>query len=68
MFYYWQCNTVDNAAYGSGYVNVAAYTSVAVSPSGLATIAYLETDDYYTTDHLKIAYQRFQDFLPLIKR
>ena len=65
---YWQCNTVDNAAYGSGYVNLAAYTSVAVSPSGLATIAYLETDDYYTTDHLKIAYQRFPVFLPLIKR
>ncbi len=67
-FYYWQCDTVDNAAYGSGYVNVAAYTSVAVSPSGLATIAYLETDDYNTTTYLKIAYQRLQVFLPLIIR
>lgn len=68
LFMYWQCDTVDNAAYGLGYVNVAAYTSVAVSPNGLATIAYLETDDYNTTTYLKIAYQRFQVFLPLIKR
>ena len=71
LFFIWQCDTIDNAAYGSGHVDVAAYTAVAVNPTtGLGTIAYLEDDSYPYPDHisLKVAYQRLQVFLPLIKR
>jgi hypothetical protein len=69
LFQIWQCDTIDNAAYGSGHVNVAAYTSVAINPtSGLGTIAYFETDDYYISNNLKVAFQRLQVFLPLITR
>jgi hypothetical protein len=68
FFFDWVCDYVDSAAYGHGNVSLADYTSVAVSPNGLGTIAYLETDDYYTTDYLKVAYQRFQVFMPLIIR
>jgi hypothetical protein len=66
LFQYWQCDTLDTAGYGQGYVNVAAYTSVAVSSSGLATIVYFETDDYNLRNSLKVAYQRLQSYLPLI--
>ena len=68
LFFDWVCDYVDNAAYGIGNVSLADYTAVAVSPNGLATIAYLETDSYNNTDHLKVAYQRLQVFLPLIIR
>jgi len=69
LFEVWQCYTVDNAAYGQGNVNVAAYTSVAISPTtGLGTIAYFEEDGYNYTTSLKVAYQRLQIFLPLIER
>jgi hypothetical protein len=68
LFQYWKCNTIDSAGYGQGYVNVASYTSVAVSPSGLAIIAYLEEDDYYLSSSLKIAYQNVRVYLPLVRR
>jgi hypothetical protein len=68
LFQYWQCDTLDSAGYGLGNVNVAAYTSVAVSPNGLATIAYFESDDYNLTTSLKVAFQRFQIHLPLIMK
>jgi hypothetical protein len=68
LFSYWQCTTLDNAGYGQGYVDVAGFTSVAVSASGLATIAYSETDNYHDTDSLKFATQWFQSLLPLVRR
>ena len=66
LFSYFQCDTIDNAAYGIGYVYLADFTSVAVGPSGLATIAYYEVDDYNMDQNLKVAYQLFQLFLPLL--
>jgi hypothetical protein len=66
LFSYFQCNTIDNAAYGSGWVSLADFTSVAVGPTGLATIAYYEVDDYNLDQNLKVAYQLFQLYLPLL--
>jgi hypothetical protein len=69
LFMVWQCNTIDNAAYGYGNVNLADYASVAVGPDGLATIAYYEIDDYNVRNSLKVAYQLFfQTFLPIVSR
>jgi hypothetical protein len=68
LFQAWQCETVDSAAYGVGYVSVAAYTSVAVNENGLGAIAYFETDDYYLRNSLKVAYQNLRTFLPFITR
>jgi hypothetical protein len=67
LFFTWQCDTIDYAGNPS-IINVAAYTSVAVSSSGLATIAYFETDDYTPRTNLKVAYQRLQVYAPLIRR
>jgi hypothetical protein len=68
LFSYFQCNTLDNAAYGYGNVYLADFTAVAVGPSGLATIAYYEVDDYYSEQSLKVAYQQYQLFLPLLRK
>ncbi len=66
LFQTWQCTTLDNALYGIGYVNVAAHTAIAVNSTGLAMIAYSETDDYYMRTNLKVAYQELRNFLPLV--
>jgi len=66
LFSYFQCNIIDNAAYGIGYVNLANFTSVAVGPNGLATIAYYEDDNYNMDQNLKVAYQLFQLYAPLL--
>jgi len=68
LFTYWQCDTIDNAAYGGGHVNVGQYTSVVVGPSGLATIVYYETDSVDSMKSLKVAFQNFQTFLPLLRK
>ena len=61
---YWQCETID---YGGASSSVASFVAVAVSPFGLAMVAYSDYDNY-NEYNLKVAYQRFQVFLPLIKR
>jgi hypothetical protein len=66
LFYLWQCDIIDNAADGGGWTNEGDYVSIAVNPAGLATIAYYESDSYYTTGRLKVAYQQLQVFLPLV--
>jgi hypothetical protein len=69
LFEVWQCDTLDNAAYGQGNVDVAAYTAVAVYPtSGLGLIAYFEEDSYNLTTSLKFAFQLQRVYLPFIKR
>ena len=68
LFSYFQCNTIDNAAYGYGYVYLADFTSVAVGPTGLATIAYYEVDDYNMDQILKVTYQLYQLYLPLLQK
>lgn len=68
LFEVWQCDTLDNASYGQGMVHVGTYVSVAVSPSGLATIAYFEENDYDVVTALKVAYQRPHTYLPVVFR
>jgi hypothetical protein len=64
----WQCTTVDNASYGSGYLNEADFVSVAVNQAGLAAAAYFEEDTYYNEGHLKFAYQYAPVYLPLVQK
>ncbi len=52
----WQCEGIDGAWTGD-------YSAIAVSPSGLATIAY-NVSQY--PGGLRVAYQQFQVYLPLI--
>lgn len=62
----WYCETIDRynwfvpARHGD-------FVSIALSPSGLATIAYY---GYITSSdgNLKVAYQRFQVYLPLVMK
>jgi hypothetical protein len=70
LFQVWTCKYVDNAAYGYGNVSLGDYVSVATNSSGVATIAYSELDTYPTTPtfYLKVAYNRIQSFLPLVRR
>ena len=67
-FQYWFCQTLDNAGYGYGDVNVADYTSIAVNSYGLAAIAYREVNYIEQTTALKIAYQQPPTFLPVVNR
>ncbi len=63
-FYQWECQTLDG---GGQYTDEAYYTSVAVSPQGLAYIAYMELDSWYNNDRLKLAFQQFPVYLPLLR-
>ena len=65
FFNWWQCETLDN---GGAHSSVADYVAVGVSPSGLAMAAYSDYDDYYDEFDLKVTYQHYQVFLPLIIR
>jgi hypothetical protein len=60
----WHCETIDPAGTWIHYRN-GDYVSIAVSPSGLATIAYY---GFIRPEggNLMVAYQRFQVFLPLV--
>jgi hypothetical protein len=66
LFLYWQCRQLDSGI--NTYVNLADYAAVSVSPAGLATVAYYETDDYYSEGRLKVAQQHFGIYLPLISK
>ena len=57
----WQCDSVDD---GGFFDNVGLYPSLAVNSAGLGYIAYQDATDGL----LKVAYQRFQTFLPLVAR
>jgi hypothetical protein len=60
----WYCETIDRYNPFLPYRN-GDYISLAVSPSGLATIAY---QGFITSagGNLRVAYQRFQYFLPSV--
>ena len=62
----WYCETIDRAP-RFVIARHADYVSIAVSPSGLAAIAY---NEFITADNgnLAVAWQRFQDFLPAVMR
>jgi hypothetical protein len=66
LFLYWQCRQLDSGI--NNFVNVADYAAVSVSPAGLATVAYYETDDYTYEGRLKVAQQHFGIYLPLISK
>jgi hypothetical protein len=71
LFTTWSCETIDpyvskfNFSYRNG-----DYASIAVSPAGLATIAYYRLYTHVEPDdgNLVIAHQRFQVFLPLVMK
>ena len=65
LLYTWQCDTMDG---GGSWTDEADYASIAVASNGLATIAYHEIDSYYNGGRLKIAYQSFRIFMPVIIR
>ncbi len=63
LFYTWQCEPIS---FGIG-IGQGDYMSLAVNSAGLSTIAYY--GNITTSDgDLKVAYQRFQVFLPLTLR
>ncbi len=66
LFMAWQCGSIDNGY--SDILNEADYVSAAVNSSGLATIAYYETDDYYLNASLKVAYQHVFIYLPIVRK
>jgi hypothetical protein len=65
LFLTWQCETIDN---GGSDTSVGNYLDIAVNESGLATIAYYESDSYHYSGNLKVAYQTIRIYLPLIQR
>ncbi|MGD2157112.1 MAG: hypothetical protein PVG14_10435 [Anaerolineales bacterium] len=64
LFSTWYCETIDRYGTWIHYRN-GDYISLAVSPSGLATIAY---QGFITSSggNMMVAYQRFQVFLPSV--
>jgi len=67
LFYTWYCETID-PHYTLGPVINGNFVSIALSSSGLATIAYYNQFGVSLTGKLKVAYQQFQDFLPLVMK
>jgi hypothetical protein len=63
----WQCDVVDG---GDSNTDEAGSVSLAVDPNGLATIAYHEHRFMLpaSIDSLKVAYQRWPVYLPLVLR
>jgi hypothetical protein len=60
----WNCQTIDRSGFWVDY-RQADYVSLAIAPSGLATIAYNEYI-YLNDGNLGVAYQRFRTLLPLM--
>jgi hypothetical protein len=65
LFLTWQCDVLD---VGGSEVDEANYASLTFNSAGLATVAYYETDNYYSTGYLKVLQQVLQLSLPLIKK
>jgi hypothetical protein len=65
MFQHWQCDVIAQGAYDLG-----GEIDLAVNPSGLAYIAYLEDDTHEMQNHLWAAYQYIPKlvYLPLLRR
>jgi hypothetical protein len=60
---YWRCNILD---YSATHKSEADSVSVSINSLGLAEIAYSESDEYYGATSLKVLYQKYPTFLPLI--
>jgi hypothetical protein len=59
----WYCETIDQGPYSMG-----EEIDMAVNESGALLIAYLEKDDYDLQNHLWVARQYFQGYLPLLEK
>ena len=66
LFQYWHCRLLDSS--GHQEVDEADYAAISVNPTGLATVAYYESDEYYSEGRLKVAQQHFGIYLPLISK
>ena len=64
-YYYWEVEMVDGAG---AYTDEGQWAAIDAHPTGLATVAYYETDSDHATGRLKVARQRFQVTLPLVWR
>ena len=66
IFFTWYCQTIDRFGTWIPYRN-GDFTSIAIKPSGLVTIAYY---GFILSDggNLMVAYQNIQSFLPLLVR
>jgi len=63
----WYCETID--PFGSlGPVVNGDFVSIDLNSSGLATIAYYSKCCVPSIGKLKVTYQQFQDFLPLVMK
>ena len=67
LFYTWYCETIDPFQ-SLGPVSNGDFVSIDLSSSGLATIAYYRETSTYFYESLRVTYQRFQDFLPLVMK
>ncbi len=66
-FYTWYCETIDPFQ-SLGPVSNGDFVSIALNSSGLATIAYYQEFSASFIGILKVAYQQFQGFLPLVMK
>jgi len=63
----WKCETID--PFGSlGPVSNGDFVSIDLNSSGLATIAYYRETSTKFYESLRVAYQQFQGFLPLVMK
>ena len=67
LFYTWYCETIDPFQSLGPVVN-GDFVSIDLNSSGLATIAYYSKFLVPSIGTLKVTYQRFQDFLPLVMK
>ena len=63
----WYCETIDPGNSLGPVIN-GDFVSIDLSSSGLATIAYYNHFGVSKIGKLKVAYQRFQGFLPLVMK
>lgn len=61
----WQCTIIDS---GGEHLDVADFVSIDVSAGGLVAIAYNEYDENNFEQKLKIVYQQFNSYLPLVRK
>jgi hypothetical protein len=62
----WQCDMLDSGY--SGVNHEGFYAAMGLRENGLGLVAYFETDSYRGGGNLKIAYQKFLGYLPVLKR
>ena len=62
----WQCDMLDSGY--SGVNHEGFYAAMGLRENGLGLVAYFETDAYRGGGNLKIAYQKFLGYLPVLKR